>query len=295
MLLVLGNACRDITFRVAALPAPGETLNALDTVSGLGGKGLNQAIAAARTGAVVRFVAAVGNDAVADTIRAALRAESMTDAGLIAKPGETDLSAIIVASSGENMIVTNAVHAASLGIEDIAEHMSFAGGDTLLLQGNLPAETSIHAAKRARASGARVVFNPAPYHDWCKIIAHDIDVLILNAVEAERWSGASGLERSIEQLSAPVGIVTCGPMGCLVKKGRESVQECLAPRVKAEDATGAGDTFCGVFTAEWMRTGEAAAAVRLALAAASDSVTRPGALASVPSREALAHMRRELR
>ena len=142
MLLVLGNACRDITFRVTALPAPGETLNAFDTVSGLGGKGLNQAIAAARTGAVVRFVATVGSDAVAGTIRAALRAENMTDTGLIAKPGETDLSAIIVASSGENMIVTNAAQAASLGIEDIAEHMSFSSGDVLLL--HLVAHNELH-------------------------------------------------------------------------------------------------------------------------------------------------------
>ena len=294
MLLVLGNACRDITFRVAALPTPGETLNALDTVSGLGGKGLNQAIAAARAGADVRFVAAVGNDAVAETIRAALRAENMTDAGLVAKPGETDLSAIIVAGSGENMIVTNAAQAASLGIENIAGQMSFLSGDTLLLQGNLPAETSIDAARRARAAGARVVFNPAPYQDWCKTLAQDIDVLVLNAVEAERWSGASGPEGSIEQLTPPVAIVTCGPKGCLLKKGHGPAQEFPAPRVKAQDATGAGDTFCGVFTAEWMRTGEVTAAVRLALAAASDSVTRPGALASVPSREALVHMRGKL-
>ena len=84
-------------------------------------------------------------------------------------------------------------------------------------------------------------------------------------------------------------------MGCLMKMGREPARECLAPRVKAEDATGAGDTFCGVFTAEWVRTGEVTAAIRLALAAASDSVTRPGALASVPSREALAHLRTVLR
>ena len=288
---VFGNACRDITFRVAALPAPGETLNAVGTVIGFGGKGLNQAIASSRTGVAVRFVAAIGDDAVADSIRAALRAEDIPDEGLIAGPGETDLSAIIVASNGENMIVTNAAQAASIAVADIAGRMSFSSGDGLLLQGNLSAGTSIFAARRARAAGATVVFNPAPWHDWCRTMAQDIDVLILNAVEAERWFGASDPGRSIEQLGAPVAIVTRGPKGCLVKTCSEPVQEYPAPQVEAQDATGAGDTFCGVFAAEYMRTGEVAAAVRLALAAASDSVTRAGALASIPSREALAHMR----
>ena len=79
-----------------------------------------------------------------------------------------------------------------------------------------------------------------------------------------------------------------------MKHGREPAERFAAPLVNANDATGAGDIFAGVFTASWGRSGDAAAAVRLALAAASDSVTRPGAFASIPSREALARMQREL-
>ncbi len=287
MLVVLGNACRDVTFRVAALPEPGETLNALETVSGLGGKGLNQAVAAARTGAIVRLVAAIGNDAAAASIRAALDAENMTDQGLIEKPGDTDLSAIIVASGGENIIVTNAAQAAGLAINDIAEVLRLERDDVLLLQGNLSAEASTYAVRRAKAAGAKVVFNPAPYQAWCKSLAQDVDVLILNSVERERWSDA-------DDLDVPLAIVTCGPRGCLMKRGREPSERFGAPLMNARDATGAGDIFAGVFTASLGRSGDAPTAVRLALAAASDSVTRPGAFASIPSREALARMQREL-
>ena len=294
MLVVLGNACRDVTFRVAALPEPGETLSALETVSGLGGKGLNQAVAAARTGAAVRLVAAIGNDPAAGSIRAALRTENMTDQGLIEKPGDTDLSAIIVGSSGENVIVTNSTQAAGLSINDIAEHVRLESDDVLLLQGNLSAETSSYAVRSAKASGARVVFNPAPFQAWCKSLAQDVDVLILNSVELERWFGAGGQGMPVAELEMPLAIVTRGPRGCLMKCGRKPAELFAAPLVKTEDATGAGDVFAGVFAASWGKSGDAAAAVRLALAAASDSVTRLGAFASIPSREALARMQREL-
>jgi ribokinase len=295
MLVVLGNACRDITFRVAALPTPGETLTALETTHGLGGKGLNQAIAASRAGAAVKFVAAVGNDSGAASIRAALQAENMTDAGLIEQPGETDLSAIIVAPGGENVIVTNSARAASLAIEDIVEQLLFASDDVLLMQGNLSSEISGAAMRLARAAGAKVVFNPAPYQEWCKSMAPGIDVVILNTIEANRWSGAGDRDHSIEALDVPLVIITTGEEGCLVKRGAAPAESFAAPIVKSVDASGAGDVFAGVFAADWSRSGDAASAVRLALLAASDSVTRPGALASIPDRVALRDMQRELR
>ena len=102
MLHVLGNACRDITFRVEILPRPGETLNARITYGGLGGKGLNQAIAAARAEMDVRVIAAVGKDSAASLIRDTLRAERIATDTLIDLPGETDYSVIIVARGGEH-------------------------------------------------------------------------------------------------------------------------------------------------------------------------------------------------
>jgi ribokinase len=293
MLVVLGNACKDITFRVAALPVPGETLTALETTYGLGGKGFNQAIAASRSGAIVKFVAAVGNDSTTVSIRALLQAEQMTDAGLVEQPGETDFSAIIVAAGGENVIVTHSVRAASLAFEDIAARLSFTSGDVLLLQGNLSAATTRAATRLAKAAGAGVIFNPAPYQDWCKSLAPDIDVLILNTLEAGLWSGVSARDSASAGLDVPFAIVTAGAEGCLVKRAAMPAERFAAPRVTAVDASGAGDVFAGVFAAAWSRSGDAASAVRLALLAASDSVTRPGALASIPSREAFLAMQRE--
>lgn len=293
MLYILGNACSDITLRVEVLPARGETVNARSTYGGLGGKGLNQAIAAARAGADVRLIAAVGGDAAAGMIRNTLQAEQIPPHTLIALPGETDFSVIIVGSSGENMIVTNASQAESVTARDVDMRISFSGDDALLLQGNLLLEPTLHAAKRAKEAGAKVIFNAAPYWDWCKAISNDADILILNSVEAARWTGIEGPEHAIRQLPAPLAIVTRGSDGCLLRSGGE-VLEFSAPRSIAEDTSGAGDIFVGVFAAEWLQTGDAERALGLALSAASDSVTRRGTLASIPSCERIQQLRIDL-
>jgi len=294
MLYVLGNACRDITFRVDDLPTPGETLNALSVQAGLGGKGLNQAIAAARTGADVCLIAAIGSDTAARTIRDTLQSEGIAANALIAFPGETDLSIIVVASGGENFIVTNASQAESVTIAEIESRMSFTKDDILLLQGNLLPEPSLHAAKRAKEARAKVIFNPAPYREWCRKLDGIVDVLILNAVEAARWTGTDDLERAVGQLAAPLVIVTRGRDGCLMKNGSGAVRHFLAPPSASEDTSGAGDVFVGVFAAEWSHTGDATKAVRLALLAAADSVTRRGTLDSIPTREKIMQLRDDL-
>jgi ribokinase len=294
MLYVLGNACKDITFRVDVLPAPGETLNARSTHAGLGGKGLNQAIAAARAGADVHLIAAVGRDTVASNIRDTLQAERIAANTLIEFPGETDLSLIVVASGGENFIVTNASQAESVTSRDIETRVSFAKGDILLLQGNLSPEPSLYAAKRAKEANAKVIFNPAPYRDWCRTLSTYVDVLILNSVEALRWTGTKDLERAVAQVAAPLAIVTRGRDGCLLKDGSGEVLQFPAPRADSEDTSGAGDVFVGVFAAEWSQTADAIRAVKLALSAAGDSVTRRGTLESIPSRETMQQLRNDL-
>jgi ribokinase len=294
MLYVLGNACRDITFRVDVLPAPGETLNADRAHTGLGGKGLNQAIASARAGADVCLIAAVGRDSVANTIRDTLQAERIAANTLIEFPGETDLSAIIVANGGENFIITNAAQAESVTVAEIERRMSFTKDDILLLQGNLLPEPSLHAAKRAKEAHAKVIFNPAPYRDWCRKLDGIVDVLILNSVEAVRWTGTEDLKRATGELGAPLVIVTRGRDGCLLKDGSGEVLQFPAPRSASEDTSGAGDVFVGVFAAEWFQTRDAIKAVTLALLAAGDSVTRRGTLESIPSREKMRQLRNDL-
>ena len=294
MLYILGNACRDLTFRVDSLPAPGATLNALSTHSGLGGKGLNQAIAAARAGADVRLIAPVGDDAAARVICETLEAEGIPTDSLIASQGDTDISVIIVAEGGENMIVTNAARAESITVDDINRHLLLRAEDALLLQGNLLAGPTRHAAKRAREAGAKVIFNAAPYRDWARTMSDLVDALILNAHEAQCWAGAESPEHAIGQLTVPLAVVTRGAGGCLLRSGGGEVIAFPAPRREAKDTSGAGDVFAGVFAAEWLQTDDEARAVRLALSTASESVMRRGTLAAVPSREEIRHLRANL-
>jgi ribokinase len=292
MILVLGNICRDTSFYVDRLPLAGETVNAMSTRVGLGGKGLNQAVAASRAGASVRLVAAVGEDwSEADEM--ALYAGDLT-LSLVRKSGPLDCSSIVVSGSGENLIITNAAQAETLSIGDAAPFLAFAPSDLLLIQCNLQPEVTALAAREARRAGARVIFNPAPMKPWASTLAGLADVLILNAQEAASWTGRTSTAEAAGELNAPLAIVTLGAEGCIVRQRGEAARMFPAPAVEAADATGAGDTFVGVFATEWQATGDETRAVTLALKAASASVAKPGALASIPSRQDIEALRRSL-
>jgi len=155
MFHVLGNAGRDIAFRVKS--CRDQTLNACITYGGLGGKGLNQAIAAARAEMDVRLIAAVG------LIRDTLRAERIATDTLIDLPGETDYSVIIVARGGENMIITGASQAESVTGRDVDRRVSISGCDALLLQGNLsPDPTSCREARETSWRKSHLQCGPIP-------------------------------------------------------------------------------------------------------------------------------------
>ena len=293
MLYVLGNACRDITFLIDSLPRPGETLNARSTYSGLGGKGLNQAVAAARAGAHVRLIAAIGTDNSASDIRALLGKEDVDTAFLIERTGDTDLSIITVDNSGENTILTNAALAESVTAQDVIASLHMGAKDTLLMQGNLRTDATLEAAKRAKQSGAKLIFNAAPFQPQLTAMA-GIDVLVVNAVEALRWTGNNVPEFAIRALPATISIITLGAQGCLLRIGKSEAIALPARASDAKDTTGSGDVFTGMFAAEWTKTGDALRATKLALLAASIAVAAKGAVASVPSREIIAQLRREI-
>lgn len=291
MILVLGNICRDTSFYVTRLPSPGETINAARTSIGLGGKGLNQAVAASNGGTKVRLVAGIGADW-GETDEAQVR--SATDGhlalSLVQKPGPVDCSSILVSDSGENIIVTSAAQAEALSQEDVAQQLAFTPADLLLLQGNLSEQLTLHAAREAKRSGARVVFNPAPMTPWARTMQGLADALILNAQEACAWTGKPTPTEAMAGLHVACAIITLGKDGCLLHHGAETCH-LPAPMTDAIDSTGAGDTFVGVFAAEWQATGDATPAASLALRAASASVARPGALSSIPSRQDIAALR----
>jgi ribokinase len=295
MIFVLGNICRDTSFYVDRLPLAGETVNATATRVGLGGKGLNQAVAASSAGARVKLVAGIGEDwGEADE-----KAVQATGCGglalaLIRKSGPLDCSSIIVSDAGENLIVTNAAQAEALSIEDAASLLTFASADVLLIQCNLQPQVTEFAAREARRAGARVIFNPAPLKPWASSLESLADVVVLNAQEASAWTGKADAAEAAAKLNVPLAIITLGAAGCVARRHGAAALRFPAPAAKAVDATGAGDTFAGVFAAEWQATGDDTRAVNLALRAASTSVARPGALASIPSRHHIEELRRSL-
>lgn len=280
---VLGNAGIDLTLALPQLVRPGETAVATTAVRSPGGKGLNQAAAAARAGARVRFCAAVGDDADAAVIGAALARERFAELRLLAKPVPTDQSIVMVAADGENSVVSLCGCADALtGAEAAGFAAETAPGDVLLLQGNLSEQATAAAID---AAPARTVLNAAPLRWPINRLLPRCAVVVVNRGEAECVTGLSDPAAAAHRLRAlgcATAIVTLGGAGCLwADRERQGHMPALA--VKALDTTGAGDTFCGVLVARLARGADVPDAIATAQAAAALSVTRHGAFASVPS------------
>lgn len=282
---VIGNLCRDTTLTVARFPMPGETLVARDCVVGLGGKGLNQAVAAARAGAAVLFHAAVNREEAA-VLRADVGREPGLEAHFAGLALPTDQSIVLVRDDGENAIVSASACAQAFNpVARDAAGDAVARGDILLMQGNLSASATRVSMRKGRLAGAVTVFNPSPlWHDerpdW-----RDIDLLVANAHEVSTLSGevdpGLGAAALLRQGAGAVA-VTLGARGLLYRTGETSLA-IEAPSVEVLDTSGAGDVFCGVLVG-LMACGVARPeALERATAAASLSVTRRGALASCPT------------
>ncbi|MBS1182304.1 MAG: ribokinase [Proteobacteria bacterium] len=285
---VVGNVCVDETFYVERLPRPGETVNAGATTRGVGGKGANQAAAAARTGVDVIFRAALGADADAGFVRTGLAGELMLD-GLVVLDTPTDRSTILVDSVGENVIVTAA--ASAMAFDPVAGPFQWPGrGDYLLMQGNLGAAVTAACLGATRDRGAVAILNPSPLTTPPGL--PEADIIIVNAVEAEALSGCAEPIEAARRLSrggtASV-VVTLGAGGALcLDRGASDARRVAAPAVTAVDASGAGDVFAGVLSGCLALGLPLADAVGIGVQAASIAVTRRGTLAACPSRSEIA-------
>lgn len=278
VLHVVGNASVDVTLPVARLPLPGETLIATGpAVRAAGGKGLNQAVVAARCGARVRFLAPVGAER--GEIEAALSGDGI-EARLVGKGVPTDMSVLLVAASGQNAIVSTGACAEALTPAEVRDFLApAAAGDLVLLQGNLSRE----ATEAAMAGPARVLLNLAPVRWGLPALAAG-SVLVVNEVEAGQLIDASVDEAS--RLLAGQGvdtIVTLGGEGAMLCRGGE-VRRFAAPSVQAVDTTGAGDVFCGGLAAGLLGGLTMAEAIGLGQLLAGISVGRAGCLVSFPTR-----------
>jgi ribokinase len=285
--LVLGNASVDLIQRVERFPRPGETLLSSTLLRCPGGKGLNQAVAAVRTGALVTFTAPVGQDQQAEFLADQLKLETGLDVHWRVVGAPTDISSIWVSADGENMIVSSADCPGSV-TPDRARMIcaDLATGDFLLMQGNLRSDTTRIAAETARARGACTVLNTAPIAWDMRQVIGSFDIVIANELEAAIVADGDFSERwpDLRARGTKTAIVTLGARGATVFDGNDRTS-VAAPRVMAVDTAGAGDVMVGTLVGLLAQGHDKLAAVEIAVAAASLSVTRDGTVPSFPTRD----------
>lgn len=279
---VLGNAGVDLSLTLAHLVLPGETAVASDGFRAPGGKGLNQAVVAARAGARVRFCAPVGDDAEAAFVARSLAAEPLAELRLMGKPGPTDMSVIMVARDGENSIVSLCKCADMLNEQEAAGFANETStADWLLLQGNLTSTATFAAMQAARG---RVMLNAAPLRWPVTSMLPFCSVVVVNKGEAEAITGLADPHAAAAKIRAQgcaTAVVTLGAQGC-VWISAEGLGSLPAMAAHSVDTTGAGDTFCGVLVARLASGTHLRDAIDAAQKAAALSVTRLGAYMALP-------------
>jgi ribokinase len=272
---VVGGVNADLTFTVDKLPLPGETVLASALASWPGGKGANQAVAAARAGAEVQFVGAVGTDPAADALLTHLTGNDVGTDGVITVPGPSGTASIMVDANAENMIVVAPGANAHLVLDSAAMRNVVAEADVVLLQLEIPVPTAVAAARIGRAAGATVIVNASPPNasPAMAALAELTDVVVVNETEAAEW-----------HWPAPHLVITRGGRGpSYVANGREI--NVAAPPVEPVDTTGAGDVFAGVLAAGWPSDRDRA--LRRACAAGALATLVPGAGDCAPLEEAI--------
>ncbi|RWH82907.1 MAG: ribokinase [Mesorhizobium sp.] len=289
---VVGNACVDTIFRVGRFPGAGETLNASSYADGLGGKGANQAVAAARTGAAVTFWTALGKDRAGTWIRSRLDRE-LSDLEAIEFDLPSDRSTIVIEAGGENFIVSGV--ACSEAFDPIAQTAlarRIAFDDIVVCQGNLQGAAIDACLLAAQENGARTVLNASPIDAAALPDLRLAQVLVVNQSEAKALTGQGDMAAAAGALAAKGAgtvVITLGAEGCLVLGPNQAGPLRLpAPRVEALDTSGAGDVFCGCLAGGLAQGMSLTSALKFALAAAAIAVTRPGTLISCPSASEMA-------
>lgn len=285
--LVVGSANLDLVVRVARPPAVGETL--LGEAAGRfpGGKGLNQAIAAARCGARTALVASVGDDEAAEVLRAALVAAGVAPRLSVSAERPTGVAHILALPDGDNAIVVaagaNGVLAPAAAVAEVAALAGDAGDGTavVLAQLEVPVPVVEAALRAARDAGVVTVLNAAPAHPAAIGLLPAVDVLVVNETECAELGGVVALHAA----GAACVVVTLGADGVEVHRADRDRIAVPAIRVPVVDTTGAGDAFCGALVAALAGGLDIAAAAERGVAAGAIAVQHLGATtdAIVPS------------
>lgn len=290
MILVVGSLNMDLVVRVPRHPQPGETLLGSAYETHPGGKGANQAVAAARAGGRVMMIGRVGQDAFGQKLRQGLEYDGVDASAVLAVAAPTGVAFIAVDTAGQNSIIVSPGANATLAASDLTA-TQFAGAKVLLLQLETPLESVLAAARLGRAAGATVILNLAPAQALSAAQLRDIDLLLVNESEAAALLEASEAEVTAQPEAAaakllalvPQVVVTLGARGAVWAE-REQVGLQAAFTVRAVDTTAAGDAFAGALAVALSGGEKLPQAVRFAAAAGALAVTKAGAQPSLPTR-----------
>lgn len=302
---VFGSLNMDLVCRTPHLPQPGETVLGIRFETLPGGKGANQAVAAARLGAPTAMVGRVGEDDFGRQLIQGLQAAGVDTSGVAVDAGApTGVAAIAVDGAGRNSIVVVPGANGRVGDDDIdrlGAHLR--PGDLVLLQFEVPLPAVLAAAKAAKARGARVMADPAPARtDLPPEFFKTVEMLTPNQVEASQLTGLSVTDiptareaaRQLVQRGVAIAIVKLGELGAVVATGDRTFHQPALP-VKAVDTVAAGDAFNGGLAVALAEAMNLEAAVEFASAVAAASVTVPGAQSAMPERSQVAALRLGLR
>ncbi len=309
-ILVVGSLNADLVVRAPRFPQPGETISGEDLQVIPGGKGANQAVAAARHGAQVSMLGRVGNDGFGDFLLDNLKENNVDISRIRRDDASTGTATIIVDSNGQNSIVLSAGANGNVSVGDV-DQASFADHKLLLLQLEIPTPTVLAATRRAREHGLSVILNPAPAKELPDELISMVDYLIPNETELGLLTGMDVKDPSSTELAARSllargvknVIVTLGSRGALIVNREASIQVDTYA-VDVVDTTAAGDAFIGGFAYKLLesasllanfqeqvsqrRHGDASVlqnAVRYACACGALATTKFGAQPSLPTKE----------
>ena len=296
-IVVVGSCNTDMVIKADRLPVPGETILGGTFFMNPGGKGANQAVAAARMGGAVTLISKTGNDVFGKQSVSLYNSENInTDFILSDSRHPSGVALITVDSNGENCIVVASGANATLSPADIDKaRAEVESSGIILMQLEIPLETVEYVAEMANKKGIRVILNPAPARALSEQLLNNLYIIIPNKTEAEILSGikVTDIETArkaaaiISAKGVDIVVITLGSQGALIKE-HDDYHFVEAYKVDTIDTTAAGDAFCGTVCVGLSEGKSILEAVELAVKAAALTVTRMGAQTSIPFRSELA-------
>ncbi|EMD28008.1 ribokinase [Amycolatopsis azurea] len=276
--LVIGSANADLVVPVDRRPGGGETVLGGDTILSPGGKGANTAVAAARLGADVALLGAVGDDPYGELLKRSLAESGVNTDSVRTSDRPTGIAYITVTPDGENSILVSPGANSALRPEDV----DLDGAEIVVLSLEIPLETVERAVAKAVEKGVKTLLNLSPAAELSAKTLQGLDVLLVNEHEAAFLLGGEADFPKLLDLGPKAAVVTLGAKGAAVVTA-DGVTEVPSPKVEAVDTTGAGDAFAGALATALAKGEELADAARKAVKVAAITVTRQGAQPSYPT------------